>query len=279
MSAGRSLHSWWSDRNPLGATISLHTLAKPLSTFLHRRQVAGMIAKSQSMPLTKDVLDVLTCYLAARDSEITSTTKIMILDELTRRAWQWEAETRTMLREDVHFLILQLLHSTDTGILASTCTTLGALAGWEAGKSAILKSNPQQLLIALSKHFNSTVQHQAIYALNHLGLSSGATPNKAAFSGRTEVHQHRVDSRRSERWQKEFLVQPVQHPNMIVQHPEPPITPHPRRRKEPVVLVRRKEPAPMVVSADHTPSWERPSSKRDQHIIVQSPDGDMHLYV
>ncbi|KAF7344979.1 hypothetical protein MVEN_01660600 [Mycena venus] len=270
MNTGRSLHSWWSDRNPPGATIPLHTLAKPLSRFLHRRQVAGIIAKSQSMPLTEDVLDVLTCYLEARDSEITSTTKIMILDELTRRAWQWEAETRTMLHKDVHFLIFRMLHSTDTGILASTCTTLGALAGWGAGKSAILKLNPQQLLVALSKHFNYTVQHRAIYALNRLGLSSGAAPNKAAFSGGVEVQQHHVDSRRRDRWQTEIPAQPVQHPNMSVQHPNSPILISP-----PTVV----GPPTVVVHADHTPSRERRSrsSKRDpqpQIIVIQQPPPD-----
>ncbi|KAJ6571306.1 hypothetical protein B0H19DRAFT_1129699 [Mycena capillaripes] len=198
MSVGRSLHSWWSDRNLLGATISIHTLAKPLSRFLHRRQVSEIIAKSQSFPLTKAILDVLTSYLEAGDSEITPTTKVLILHEFTRRAWQWEAEAGTLIREDVHHLLLRMLYSSDTGILESTCATLGALAAWRTGKSAILKLNLRELLMALSKHANLTVQHQAIYALNRLGLWSSAGP--VVLTGGTGTKsQNRVHSRRRDR--------------------------------------------------------------------------------
>ncbi|KAJ7937540.1 hypothetical protein B0H13DRAFT_1852512 [Mycena leptocephala] len=59
----RGAKNRWSDRNPPGATIPLHTLAKPLAKFLHHRQVLGIIAKARSSPLSKDIVDILTCYL------------------------------------------------------------------------------------------------------------------------------------------------------------------------------------------------------------------------
>jgi hypothetical protein len=62
-STPQSVHSWWSDSNPPGATIPLHTLAKPLSRLLYHRQALGIIAKRGDDPLSKDIVETLTSYL------------------------------------------------------------------------------------------------------------------------------------------------------------------------------------------------------------------------
>ncbi|KAJ6576028.1 hypothetical protein DFH09DRAFT_1311479 [Mycena vulgaris] len=127
----QSVHSWWSDSNPPGATIPLHTLAKPLIKYLHRRQVSGIIEKSRSSPLSKEVLDILKCYLEA--GEIASSTKIIILRDLGRRA-QRKDQARTLVQENVHYIVFDLLHSPETstpelwklktGIVESACAIL-----------------------------------------------------------------------------------------------------------------------------------------------------------
>ncbi|KAJ6509671.1 armadillo-type protein [Mycena vulgaris] len=134
--SAQSVHSWWSDRNPGGATIPLHTLAKPLSKLLHHRQVVGIIARSQSAPLSREILDVMSCYLEARDVEIPSSTKILILRELHRRA-TWELQARIIAQEEVPSILISMLHSTDPYILETVCRILSTLAVWRSGTCVV----------------------------------------------------------------------------------------------------------------------------------------------
>ncbi|KAJ7488263.1 armadillo-type protein [Mycena latifolia] len=102
-----SLHSW-SNSNPVGPTISLHTLAKPLSKLLHRRQVSGIISQERSLPLSKDILECLLGYLETKD--ISTSTKVLILQELSVRA-KLGTEARTLVQENALPVIIHLLGS------------------------------------------------------------------------------------------------------------------------------------------------------------------------
>ncbi|KAJ7143015.1 armadillo-type protein [Mycena epipterygia] len=168
----QSIHSWWSDSNPTGATISLHTLAKPLSKYLYHRQALGVIERTRPWPVSKEILDDLTCYLEAK--EIASSTKILILQDLDRRA-QKEAQAQVVVQENVHLILIHLLHSPESSILESACTILGNLAVWRSGNAAIVDSNHCELLVTLSKNGDPTVKRQAIYALSHIGSSAQGT--------------------------------------------------------------------------------------------------------
>ncbi|KAJ7143059.1 hypothetical protein C8R44DRAFT_726340 [Mycena epipterygia] len=138
----QSIHNWWSDSNPTGATISLHTLAKPLSKYLYYQQALGVIERSRPWPVSTEIVDDLTCYLdESRAKEIASSTKILILRVLT-------VEPNGKPK-----------HNHDPG---ESCTILGNLAVWRSGNAAIVDSNPCELLVALSEHNDHTVKGQAI---------------------------------------------------------------------------------------------------------------------
>ncbi|KAJ7237834.1 armadillo-type protein [Mycena rebaudengoi] len=165
----QSLHSYWSDSKPPGATISLHTLAKPLSRFLYHRQALGIVTKSRSLPLSREILDILGWYLEAKDISIS--TKIVVLDELGRRAYS-EVEAQAIVRENIHYLLIRLVHSTFPGILEAACATLGTLSASKCGSDAILETNSCNHLASLSWHSNPAVKKQAIYALSNIARLS-----------------------------------------------------------------------------------------------------------
>ncbi|KAF7368539.1 hypothetical protein MVEN_00177200 [Mycena venus] len=172
--APQSIYSWWSDSNPGGAAFPIHTLAKPLSKFLHHRAVSSIIAKSRSGPLSKGNLEVLTWYLQSRDKDIGPSTKVLILQELNRRAL-WEAQTHFMVEENVQHAIVPLLGSANDNLLAWACTLLGTLAQWRSGNAAIVDVNPCHHFVWLITYNDSPVVHkQAVYALTRVGQYSAA---------------------------------------------------------------------------------------------------------
>ncbi|KAJ7061155.1 hypothetical protein C8F01DRAFT_1369386 [Mycena amicta] len=90
-----STHSWWSDANSVGATFSLHAVAKPLLAYLHHREARKLLATLGDVA-TPSALDmkVLSSYLAFK---YTSTaTKTMILEEYIRDQWEWDWASPTL---------------------------------------------------------------------------------------------------------------------------------------------------------------------------------------
>jgi hypothetical protein len=59
-----SIHSWWSDSNPLlqGPTINLHAAAKPLMRFMYRRQALEFIRKNKGTRLSTTLLEIYSSY-------------------------------------------------------------------------------------------------------------------------------------------------------------------------------------------------------------------------
>ncbi|KAJ7488221.1 armadillo-type protein [Mycena latifolia] len=162
-----SLHSWWSDSNPPGATIPLHTLAKPLSKFLHRRQLSGIISKGRGQPISKENVDILACYLEAK--EIPTSTELEILEDLEARA-KWEAQAKTMAQEYPLATLIRLLHSPETTIVESVCSLLGSLAMWKSVNAKVILLNTCSYLIPLAIPFNGVSLKQSIYALSCISI-------------------------------------------------------------------------------------------------------------
>ncbi|KAJ7611366.1 hypothetical protein DFH06DRAFT_1244904 [Mycena polygramma] len=71
-----SLHSWWSDSNLLGPTISIHAAAKPLMKLMYHRQVRSFVEKKSLIQLSGATMDLCCSYLAfkyiANDQELDS---------------------------------------------------------------------------------------------------------------------------------------------------------------------------------------------------------------
>ncbi|KAJ6566555.1 armadillo-type protein [Mycena capillaripes] len=107
----QSGHSWWSDVNPVGPTISIHAAAKPLMKFMCRKQVREFIKKNRGVPLSRSTMDIFSSYLAYK--HLFPTTKILILKELDAKAVS-EEEVRIILEALVEWnLLVELLESPD----------------------------------------------------------------------------------------------------------------------------------------------------------------------
>ncbi|KAJ6500973.1 armadillo-type protein [Mycena sanguinolenta] len=157
-----SVHSWWSDSNSLGATIPLHTFAKPLAKFLHHRQVTALLAKNRDSPLSAELLDLLTVYLESK--EISVATKTRILHELEIRA-ATEADANVIVKNNGLPALIFLLSSRDPNILGIVCNIFATLAVWSYLDAEGLSSYLFERMVYLSMHENPSVHRHSLNAL------------------------------------------------------------------------------------------------------------------
>ncbi|KAJ7488226.1 hypothetical protein FB451DRAFT_1226737 [Mycena latifolia] len=163
-----SLHSWWSDsNNPPSPTIPLHTLAKPLSKFLHRRQLSGIISKGRGQPISKENVDILACYLEAK--EIPTSTKLEILEDLEARA-KWEAQAKTLAQEYPLATFIRLLHSPEITIVEAVCYLLGSLAMWKSVNTEVTLLSTCSHLIPLAIPSDGVPLKQSVFALSCISI-------------------------------------------------------------------------------------------------------------
>ncbi|KAJ6592638.1 armadillo-type protein [Mycena capillaripes] len=90
----QSIHSWWSDSNPVGATISIHAAAKPLMRLMYHEQARGFIKRNRGIPLSKATMEICYSYLAFK--YISPKTKSLILRELDTRAGVSEEDAQAI---------------------------------------------------------------------------------------------------------------------------------------------------------------------------------------
>ncbi|KAJ6500962.1 armadillo-type protein [Mycena sanguinolenta] len=179
-----SVHSWWSDSNSLGATIPLHTFAKPLAKFLHNRQVTALLAKSRDSPLSAELLDLLTIYLESK--EISVATKIHILHDLEIRAATQDDANIIVKKNGLPTLIF-LLSSSDSKILELVCNVFGTLVLWTYPDAEALSSYAFERMIYLSMHENPSIRGYSLNALNRLVALSEAAAQTAASAGIIDI--------------------------------------------------------------------------------------------
>ncbi|KAJ6500980.1 armadillo-type protein [Mycena sanguinolenta] len=161
----RSIHSWWSDSNSLGATIPLHTFAKPLAKFLHHRQVTALLAKNRDSPLSAELLDLLTVYLESK--EISVATKTRILRELEIRA-ATEDDANIIHKNNGLPTLILLLSSSDPNILGIVCNIFATLAVWTYLDTEGLSSYLFERMVYLLMHENPSVRRHSLNALDRL---------------------------------------------------------------------------------------------------------------
>jgi hypothetical protein len=80
----------------------------------------------------------------------------VVLDELGRRAYS-EVEAQAIVRENIHYLLIRLVHSTLPGILEAACATLGTPSASKCGSDAILETNSCNHLVSLSWWVNDHI--------------------------------------------------------------------------------------------------------------------------
>nr|GAT45608.1 predicted protein [Mycena chlorophos] len=147
-----SLSSHWSDSTPLGATISLHTLAKPLMRLQYHREVQQLITRHHGAVLIEESMEVLVTYL--RYKYVGPVTKKLILEELSLRAAIGDAQIITDVLFSLPDLLSELLSTSagryrknlgtqklpDDFLCEVTLELLGKLARSLSGSSAIISS-------------------------------------------------------------------------------------------------------------------------------------------
>ncbi|KAJ7829230.1 armadillo-type protein [Mycena leptocephala] len=108
-----SIHSWWSDSNPVGPTISIHAVAKPLMRLMYHEQVRSFIKRNHGTLLSRATLEICFSYLVYK--YISPATKMLILKELTVRAEVHEDATTMLDSFLVEWdLVVELLGSSDS---------------------------------------------------------------------------------------------------------------------------------------------------------------------
>ncbi|KAK7043499.1 hypothetical protein R3P38DRAFT_247403 [Favolaschia claudopus] len=113
----QSVHSWWSDSNSIGPTISIHAAAKPLMRLMYHRQVRSFIKRNQDTPITPQLMEICLSYLSYK--YISPTTKSLILKELDTRVELHSNRDATLINESMELcssLVLELLASSNTQI-------------------------------------------------------------------------------------------------------------------------------------------------------------------
>ncbi|KAJ7276772.1 armadillo-type protein [Mycena rebaudengoi] len=160
----QSTQSWWSNPNPLGATISLHTLAKPLTKVLYHRQASRFISRSRGSRLSEQDLELIKAYLESND--IGPRTKVMILRDLVARA-ETDDEAQVISHKNTldYFLDMLCTPDLDECVFQQTCQTFVALAQHQ---SNVIEAQLCVQLVALVTHPALTVQRNAAYALCRL---------------------------------------------------------------------------------------------------------------
>ncbi|KAJ6606920.1 armadillo-type protein [Mycena sp. CBHHK59/15] len=165
-----STQSWWSDSNPPGATIQLHTFAKPLMKRMYQQQISRLIAKNRGSPLSKDKVEVLMSYLGFK--YIWASTKALILRDLAIRVSKGEA--REIVQGNGLPILVFLLDSSNPEIQVLACDILADIAYHRLLNTAVERDLGPRLA-SLLEHNNLAVRKQAIYTLANINLwSEGA---------------------------------------------------------------------------------------------------------
>lgn len=112
-----SLLSYWSDRNPPGATISIYAIAKPLMKLMYHQQAWAFIKENRGKALTKEMLEVYSSYLTYK--YISPATRTAVLGELADRAKKFDgddARTTLAVESPTIFDMPEQVKSTDIAL-------------------------------------------------------------------------------------------------------------------------------------------------------------------
>ncbi|KAJ7478900.1 armadillo-type protein [Mycena latifolia] len=193
-----SVHSWWSDSNPAGPTISLHAATKPLMRLMYHRQALAFIKTHRSLPLSKETMEIYASYFAFK--YVMSATKSTILRELYNRTLSQD-DARTTAESPVLNLVHELLASPDAKVRGSTCMLLARLAYHMSTTPALLSVNPCPRLVSLLCDHNPDVTECAASALYWIARSpEGAEASVASNVFQCIVNRLASPSAASQRW-------------------------------------------------------------------------------
>ncbi|KAJ7875438.1 armadillo-type protein [Mycena leptocephala] len=192
----QSLHSWWSDSNSVGATISLHAAAKPLMRLLYHEQVRSFIKRNRGLALSSATIEICFSYLAFK--YISPATKTLILNELEMRVESQQDALMVVQSLVVQLdLVAELLDSSDTRIRHYMCSILGTLASPSDSTSWVVEVCPR--IVSLISGNDIEVRQAALYAVARIS----ETPHGIQALGATKIWDR--FPKHLESWNFEFL--------------------------------------------------------------------------
>ncbi|KAJ7879133.1 armadillo-type protein [Mycena leptocephala] len=121
----QSVHSWWSDSNSIGPTMSIHAAAKPLIRLMYHRQATNFIEKNRGTSLSPQTMDIYSRYLGYK--YIGATTKAAILRDLESRVSEDDADVMIDSLSVQSDLAEGLVNSPHIEVRRSTCRILARL--------------------------------------------------------------------------------------------------------------------------------------------------------
>ncbi|KAJ7878679.1 armadillo-type protein [Mycena leptocephala] len=167
----QSVHSWWSDSNSIGATMSIHAAAKPLIRLMYHRQATNFIDKNRGASLSPQTMDIYSRYLGYK--YIGATTKAAILRDLESRVSEDDTDVMIDSLSVQSDLAEGLVNSPHIEVRRSTCRILARLVLLES-RSAFTFGAISCLVSLLSDKDPATVD-TAIGALSSFIQLSDST--------------------------------------------------------------------------------------------------------
>ncbi|KAJ7752191.1 armadillo-type protein [Mycena maculata] len=169
-----SLMSWWSDSNPPGPTIPLHSLAKPLLKYMHHRRAVEIIKRDEHEPISRGKLETLVTYLSRTSFKyILAATRVAIIDYFGQRASESEDEAQILLDGDILSHAGHLLESPDLYILRSTLRMLQRIVSHGSLIEQVLHHELCTQLVHLLSFEDAIVQERAVCTLAQISSGSG----------------------------------------------------------------------------------------------------------
>ncbi|KAJ7633221.1 hypothetical protein FB45DRAFT_792630 [Roridomyces roridus] len=166
-----SLVSWWSDSNPIGPTINLRTVVKPLVWLMYHRQALEYIRDNEFEPLTKAMLDIFCSYLDCK--YVANRTKLRVWEHLAQRLSWDTAEAQRIAHSSVFQEIPQLLESPTARIRWKSAQVIAALTTNKSVVAPISDLNRiAEKLEPLLRDEDTAIVHSAMSALVQIALWS-----------------------------------------------------------------------------------------------------------
>ncbi|KAJ7017972.1 armadillo-type protein [Mycena alexandri] len=192
----QSLHSEWS-RDSLGATISIHALAKPLMKVMYHRAVLDLVKRQQGIPLSAEIMQIYESYLGSK--YVAETTKTFILGEIYKRAL---VEAQAHVISDFLGLYDVLLGSTNVApcarlvallgdgnvdVVEGACYALSQIAHDLDGARAVVEAGALDFIPELLESTNVGVQRQTSWLLGQVAFHSSTREAVVAIQTSTRL--------------------------------------------------------------------------------------------
>ncbi|KAJ6472349.1 armadillo-type protein [Mycena vitilis] len=154
-----SIHSWWSDSNAVGATVSIHAMAKPLMRMMYHSQANAFIERNQDVSMSNEDVHVYLGYLDDTETLVRrfsiqalvciassaggeqAVVDANVLDVVPQLLHSDDCVTqKRSLRLVGRLRLLLLSNSDDISVCESARNALSMISSWADGAKSVLEA-------------------------------------------------------------------------------------------------------------------------------------------